>query len=89
MKTRQLLGFLVLFTTTVSSGLGAESFFPSELLPPPQGVYLTTTPGAVTFPNGIVLRDLRLRGFTPSFLPPPFGAPRLDSFDARSCGFDP
>ncbi len=58
-----------------------EFFNQSNLLPPTNTVYISTTQFA-SYANGIVLREVRLRGFTQGFVPPMLGNSQTNGFNS-------
>lgn len=52
-----------------------EIFFPTPVLPPPTGTYITPALFHQLYAKGIIIRDLRHRRFTGGLPPPPPGGP--------------
>ena len=52
-----------------------EVFFPTNLLPPPQGMYISPALFHVLYANGVIIKDVSHRRFTTSQAPPALGAP--------------
>jgi hypothetical protein len=50
-------------------------FFPTPVLPPPNGVYISPRVFHQLYANGIIIRDIRHRRFTGGLPPPPPGGP--------------
>jgi hypothetical protein len=48
-------------------------FLTSNVVPPPNGIYVETPTTSVAFPNGIVLSNILAHDFIPGFPPPPAG----------------
>lgn len=55
--------------------------FPTDHLPPPEGMYVN--PFRLTYANGVILRNIIHRRFDPSYPPPPLGATAVHEFDSE------
>ena len=56
---------------------------PSNLLPPPNDLYISPAQFHVRFANGIIIRDIRHSFFTRSLPPPPPGVPQIHEFGSQ------
>lgn len=71
------------FTVTVVPPVGTEYFFNSNFLPPTNGFYLSAPQVQAQYPNGLMVRNLKLSGFGSSYTPPPLNpTPRSDSYSS-------
>ena len=70
------------FTVTVLRQL-KKHFFQHNLLPPENGLYVPPTPGAVTFPGGIIISNVAHRVFSASVAPPSVGGNVTNSFNSQ------
>ena len=60
-----------------------EYFTPQLLLPPPNTVYISPALWHALFANGIIIRDVRHRGFTQNQPPPPLGQTQIHTFGSE------
>jgi hypothetical protein len=74
------------FTVTVNPNLGVlppEYFFPFNLLPPPESVYISPALYHQLYANGIIIRNIQHRNFTDHLPPPPLGQQQIHSFNSQ------
>ena len=73
-----------LFTVTVTQPAVQvpEYFFNQPGLPPLNGVYISPVQWHALYANGIVIRNVRHRGFLQNFNPPPIGSTSVHSFNS-------
>lgn len=61
-----------------------EYFFPENLWPPPNGVYISTAQQFAIYANGIIIRDVRHRFFTQHLPPPSLGTTQIHTFNSQA-----
>jgi hypothetical protein len=74
------------FTVTVNAPLVVqvpEHFFPTNALPPANGLYFSPAQGFATYANGIIIRDIRHRRFAQGFRPPDPGTTNVNRCDSQ------
>jgi hypothetical protein len=78
-----IAAYLIFASTTPVQG--AQWFYQTNLLPPPNGMY-NSEPNQwfATYPSGIVIRNFSSRQFTQSIPPPSPGAPVTFSFNSKT-----
>ncbi len=59
-------------------------FFASNLLPPPNGVYLSAPEAQAVYANGVRIRNVSQKGFSRSLPPPPLGGAQTHIFSANT-----
>ena len=69
------------FIVTVRSLVPPYVSFPNNYLPPPQGMYVD--PFDVHYENGLMLRNVIHRKFSPTYPPPPPGGTAREEFDSE------
>ena len=92
MKTSLLSRWIVLLSLCLPALLAGsvraqsvvpEYFFPENLWPPPNGVYISTAQKFALYANGIIIRDVRHRFFTQHLPPPSLGTTQTHTFGSQ------
>ena len=71
------------FVIVVEPDLRPARFYRANLLPPPDGMYVSASGVHASFANGVVLSNVAHRLFSASVLPPSAGAPLQHSFGSQ------
>jgi len=66
----------------VSQRVPQPRFFTTDVLPPPNGVYVSAPEGHATYGNGLIIRNVSHKKFTQSLPPPPLGLTQVHAFNS-------